>query len=96
MPKHTSGRRPQHYGINEYMPRTMFGQLTYPLRGARQYVGLWRHPIKATKLGFRGLRKLLRDIESLLKRSRLRSSALTRECAAPSSPARPVRPIRWT
>jgi len=62
MPKHTSGRRPQNYGINEYLPNNMVGQLSYPLRGARQYVGLWRHPIKATKLGWKGLRVLLGDV----------------------------------
>ena len=62
MPKHKSGRRPQHYGIDEYLPNTMLGQLTYPFRGARQYVGLWRHPITATKLGYRGARKLLGDV----------------------------------
>jgi sterol desaturase/sphingolipid hydroxylase (fatty acid hydroxylase superfamily) len=68
MPKHSSGRRPKNYGIDEYLPTTMVGQLSYPLRGARQYVSLWRHPIKATKLGVRGLRKLLGDVWSASRR----------------------------
>lgn len=68
MPKYTSGRRPQHYGIDEYLPNNMIGQLAYPLRGARQYVGLCGHPIKATKLGFRGLRKLLGDVWTKTRR----------------------------
>jgi sterol desaturase/sphingolipid hydroxylase (fatty acid hydroxylase superfamily) len=68
MPKHTSGRRPQNYGINEYLPRNMVGQLSYPLRGARQHLHLWRHPIRATKLAFRGLRKLLGDVWTKTRR----------------------------
>ena len=62
MPKHKSGRRPQHYGIDEYLPNNLVGQLTHPLRGARQHVSLWRHPIIATKRGYRGVRKLLADV----------------------------------
>ena len=62
MPHHKSGRRPQNYGIDEYLPRNMVGQLTYPLRGARKHLRLWRHPIKGTKLVFRGVRKLLGDV----------------------------------
>ncbi len=62
MPNHKSGRRPQHYGIDEYLPNHMVGQLLYPLRGARKYVSLWCHPIRATKRGFSGVRKLLGDV----------------------------------
>ncbi|MDW3180033.1 MAG: sterol desaturase family protein [Acidimicrobiia bacterium] len=68
MPNHKTGRRPQHYGIDEYLPRNMVGQLSYPLRGSRQYVSLWRHPIKATKLGYRGVRKLLGDVWATTRR----------------------------
>lgn len=62
MPHHTSGRRPQHYGIDEYLPTSLFGKLTYPCRGARKHLVLWHHPIRATKLAYRGARILVADL----------------------------------
>ncbi len=62
MPDHKSGRRPKHYGIDEYMPNHLVGQLTHPVRGARKHLSLWRHPITAAKLAGSGARKLLADV----------------------------------
>ena len=62
MPHHRSGRRPQRYGINEYLPRTLVGQLRYPCRGARAHLWLWRHPILATKALGRGTGRIISDI----------------------------------
>lgn len=62
MPKHKTGRRPQHYGVSEPLPRNLLGQLTYPCRGARNHVWLWRHPVLATKTVFTAARNLLVDI----------------------------------
>ncbi len=68
MPDHRSGRRPSNYGIDEYLPRNLVGQLFYPCRGARKCVSLWRHPITGTKLALRGARKLGGDVWRSTKR----------------------------
>ena len=53
MPKN---RRPQRYGIAEYMPTTLTSQLTYPLRGLHSPFWYVRHPVKGARHGFRELR----------------------------------------
>jgi len=63
MPRRDSGRRPTHYGVDEYIPRTMAGLLTYPLRGTREQVSLLWHPIRAAKRVGRGTRSVLRDVQ---------------------------------
>jgi sterol desaturase/sphingolipid hydroxylase (fatty acid hydroxylase superfamily) len=62
MPDRTSARRPQHYGIDEYLPRTMIGMLSYPLRGTRRNLASLRHPLRAVRAGARGFRQLLADV----------------------------------
>lgn len=52
-------RRPAHYGVDGYPPRTMWSLLTYPLAGARQHVSLLWHPIRGARFAWRGLRRLL-------------------------------------
>ncbi len=61
MPKRISDRRPTHYGIDEYMPRNMFGLLSHPLRGARKHVRLLWHPIRAVRTAWQGTKNILRD-----------------------------------
>lgn len=60
MPK--GGRRPQHYGVDEYMPRHVFGLLTYPLRGGRKHLWLPWHPIRAAKTMLSGALILLTGV----------------------------------
>jgi len=68
MPKRSSDRRPTHYGLDEYMPRTMLGMLTYPLRGSRKHLRLLLHPIQASKIAAQGVRNIVRDTkESTLR-----------------------------
>lgn len=61
MPSRESDRRPSHYGVDEYIPRHLFGLLMYPLRGARKHISLLWHPIRAVKTAARGTRNILRD-----------------------------------
>ena len=81
MPKHTTGRRPQHYGIDEHLPKHMIGQLTYPCRGARAHLWLWRHPIIAVKTLVVAARNLLVDI----RRSATRPTRSIRQQTGPGT-----------
>lgn len=81
MPKHTSGRRPQRYGVAEPLPPTLLGQLTYPCRGARQHLWLWCHPILIVKTVTVATRNLIVDI----KRSARRSTRSTRRETTPGA-----------
>ncbi len=62
MPRRVSGRRPQHYGVDEYTPRHLFGLLLHPFRGGRRHVSLLWHPIRAVRTGCRATRRLLADV----------------------------------
>ncbi len=64
----SGGRRPRFYGVNEYMPDHMLGQLSYPCRGSRHYLHLWRHPV----LGFKAARNGLTRLYAGIKESTLR------------------------
>jgi sterol desaturase/sphingolipid hydroxylase (fatty acid hydroxylase superfamily) len=79
MPERTSDRRPQHYGLDEYTPRTMLGLLTHPLRGARKHVSLLWHPVRAVKTIFRGAKNLLRAV----RRSTFRKTHSVRVATLP-------------
>jgi sterol desaturase/sphingolipid hydroxylase (fatty acid hydroxylase superfamily) len=68
MPAHASGRRPQQYGVSEPLPPHLLGQLTYPCRGWRKHLWLWRHPVLAMRTLAAAIRNLLVDI----RRSALR------------------------
>ncbi|MCP4223543.1 MAG: sterol desaturase family protein [Actinomycetia bacterium] len=46
-------RRPEDYGIDEYMPAGMVAQMRYPFRGCPNPLRAFRHPIRALKLVFR-------------------------------------------
>lgn len=64
----SEGRRPQVYGVNEYMPNNVIGQLTYPCRGARKHLALLVHPV----VGFRKLRAGLVRLMADVYRSTIR------------------------
>ena len=82
MPSRESGRRPSHYGVDEYIPRNMLGLLTYPVRGARKHVRLLWHPIQAAKTAYRGTRNILRDAkESTLRKTHSVRRATTVGCS---------------
>ena len=66
MPK--GGRRPQHYGVDEYLPRHMWGLLLYPLRGGRERVRFLWHPITGVKRLLPAVRTLLRDVWTTSRR----------------------------
>lgn len=81
MPKHSTGRRPSRYGISEPLPRNLVGQLTYPCRGARRHLWLWRHPILIVKTVATAARNLLVDI----RRSAFRPTHSIRRQSAPGT-----------
>lgn len=80
MPKH---RRPQTYGVTEYMPTGMVAQLWHPLRGMGNPLRLVRHPIRSTKAMFRFAWRLLGE----MKRSALRPRRRSPEDLGPDFPA---------
>ncbi len=55
MPNRSSDRRPQRYGVDEYLPRHLIGLLTYPLRGARS--------IMRPRAVLAGLRSIAKDVQ---------------------------------
>jgi sterol desaturase/sphingolipid hydroxylase (fatty acid hydroxylase superfamily) len=55
-------RRPEHYGIDEPMPRGIMAQLRYPLRGLGSPWRLVRHPLRSTRRLAAGIRLLLGQI----------------------------------
>ena len=59
MPK---DRRPQVYGVEEYIPPGMAEQLLWPLKGMRNPVWILRHPLKAIAAVFRFAKLLLREM----------------------------------
>jgi sterol desaturase/sphingolipid hydroxylase (fatty acid hydroxylase superfamily) len=65
MPKN---RRPQKYGIDEYMPEGIIAQLRYPLRGMKNPFWYIRHPW----LSFKGGLKFTKEILGEMKRSAFR------------------------
>ena len=81
MPKHTTGRRPRRYGVDEGLPRHMVGQLTHPCRGARRHLWLWRRPITAARTVGAAARNLLADI----RRSATRPTHSIRRTSGPGT-----------
>lgn len=70
MPKH---RRPQVYGVTEYIPPGMVAQLCHPLRGMGNPLRMLRHPIRSVKGGFRFTGRLLVEMKRSATRPRRRS-----------------------
>lgn len=68
MPAHSSGRRPQQYGVTEPLPPHLLGHLAYPCRGWRSHLWLWRHPVLAVRTLAVATRNLLVDIRRSLLR----------------------------
>ena len=68
MPKN---RRPQRYGVDEYIPAGIAAQLRHPLRGMVNPVSVLRHPVRSTKAGYRHTRVVVADV----KKSTLRPTA---------------------
>jgi len=62
MPGRRAARRPARYGVSEPLPKNLMGQLTYPCRGARQHLWLWRHPILLVRTIAAATRNLVVDI----------------------------------
>ncbi len=62
MPKHRTGRRPARYGVSEPLPHDLVGQLSYPCRGWRRHLWLWRHPVLLVRTIAAATRNLLADI----------------------------------
>ncbi len=99
MPKWATRRRPQHYGIDEYLPRHMLGQLAHPCRGARRHLWLWRHPIIAAKTVRVAARNLLVDIHrssfrptrSVRRETRPGSFSTNASLIGPSAAPKPVK-----
>ncbi len=92
-------RRPQVYGVAEYIPEGMVDQLRYPLRGMGNPLRFVRHPILAMRGLARFTRTLLRDLWRSARRPRRRSP----EDLGPEanrnldwSPDRWVAPTHWT
>ncbi len=67
MPRH---KRPQRYGVDEYVPSGIAAQLRHPLRGAGNPFRHLRHPIRGCRLGLRQARILLQDIAASTGRRR--------------------------
>ena len=59
MPK---DRRPEIYGVDEYIPPGMAEQLLYPMKGMRNPLWILRHPLKAIVAGFRFAKLLVREM----------------------------------
>ena len=59
MPK---DRRPEIYGVDEYIPPGMAEQLLYPLKGMRNPLWILRHPLKAIAAGFRFTKLLVKEM----------------------------------
>ncbi|MDH3680901.1 MAG: sterol desaturase family protein [Acidimicrobiia bacterium] len=66
-------RRPQRYGVSEFIPTGMVAQLRHPLRGMGNPLRLLRHPYRSTKAGFRFVKILLGDMKRSALRPRRRS-----------------------
>jgi len=76
MPK--GDRRPQIYGVDEYVPMTMAEQLKYPFHGAKNpfqflrhpFRSLWgiiRHPLRTIGRSFRFMGRMIKGYFSILK-----------------------------
>ena len=81
MPKHTIGRRPRRYGLDEPLPRNLVGQITHPCRGVRRHLWLWRRPVKAARTAGVAARNLLADI----RRSATRPTHSIRRTSGPGT-----------
>ncbi len=66
MPKN---RRPQVYGVDEEIPVGMVPQLLHPMRGMGNPLRHARHPIRATRLGWREARSLTGQMWRSARRS---------------------------
>jgi len=86
-------RRPQRYGVDEFIPDGMVPQLRHPLRGMPKIRHLiWmvlRHPIRSVRRGWRLLRT---NVLQPMKRSGLRRAALERRRAQYASTGPVVSP----
>ena len=69
MPK---DKRPQKYGIDEYMPEGIIAQLRYPLRDMKSPLWYVRHPWLAFKGGLRFTKEILGDMKRSVFRKRNR------------------------
>ncbi len=71
MPK---DRRPQVYGVDEFVPEGLLPQLAHPLRGMGNPVRVVRHPIRAFRSGAGFARHVLADMWRSARRPTRRSS----------------------
>ncbi len=67
MPRH---RRPQRYGVDEYIPDGIVAQLRHPLRGAGNPLRFLRHPRRSLRAGGGAVRGLARAMGRSARRPR--------------------------
>ena len=57
-----AGRRPETYGVDEYIPDGVMAQLAHPMRGMRNPLSVLRHPLRSTRDGYRFSREILHQV----------------------------------
>lgn len=67
MPK---DRRPQRYGVDEFIPDGMAAQIRHPLRGMPNPLSVLRHPIRSARAGLPTAKVIARDLWRSTRRPR--------------------------
>ncbi|MEM9890910.1 MAG: sterol desaturase family protein [Actinomycetota bacterium] len=80
-------RRPDKYGIDEYMPEGVFAQLRHPFRGFPNPLKAVRHPIRAIKVSGRFVATLVGQIWRSTTRRRRTDALPTVSSGGPFNPA---------
>jgi len=55
-------RRPETYGVDEYIPDGVMAQLVHPMRGMRNPLSVLRHPLRSIRDGFRFSIEIVRQV----------------------------------
>ena len=84
MPK---DKRPQVYGVDEYIPEGMTAQLLHPMRGMGNPLWVLRHPFKAIAAGFRFTKGLVGEMWKSATRPRGHTPFRTAAAAPPAGVA---------
>ncbi len=80
-------RRPQVYGVDEDVPRSMMAQMAYPFTGLRNPMWMVRHPVIGVKTTVSALRRGLGQLLASARRPRrpLRTPATPQDTGVPLS-----------